>query len=213
MAAVEPYLASVILQLTNMRCPINATTGLHLANSMIQETTLAKGLNEWKMKHNVKTRFKHHRSHAQQTPEEPLPASASVVTASTTSTPAEDGSDADTPSITALTSTGEPEPAGAVLGHGYWNGFMKRHREVIRSKRSIKFEAKRAEWCTYNNFRTMYDEIYEQMANRGIACKVNQKLLLRKDGETVEHWHKAFGLATEYMMQRPYKLLFADEVG
>jgi hypothetical protein len=132
---------------------------------------------------------------------------------STTSTFAEDGSDTGTPSITALTSTGEPEPAGAVLGHGYCNGFMKRHREVIRSKRSIKFEAKRAEWCTYNNFSAMSDEIYEQMANRGVACKVNWKLLLSKDREIVEHQHKAFGLPTEYMMQRPDKLLLVNEVG
>ena len=215
MAAAEPYLASVILQLANMRCPINANTGLHLANSMIQGTTLAKGLSEWKMKHNAQTRrlLKHHRSNAQETPKEPLPAAESVVTASTTRTPAEDGSDASSPSITALTSTGEPEPAGAVLGLGYWNGFMKRHREVIRSKRSVKFEAKRAEWCTYDNFSTMYDEIYERMANRGIASKVNRKLLLSKDGEIVEHRHEAFGLPTEYMMQRPDKLLFVDEVG
>jgi hypothetical protein len=46
MAVVEPYLASVILQLANMRCPINTTTGLHLANSMIQGTTLAKQLSK-----------------------------------------------------------------------------------------------------------------------------------------------------------------------
>jgi hypothetical protein len=59
----------------------------------------------------------------------------------------------------------------------------------------------------------MYDEIFEQMANRGIAFKVNRKLLLSKDGEIVEHQHKAFGLPTEYMMQCPDKLLFVDEVG
>jgi hypothetical protein len=134
MAAVEPYLASMILQLANMRCPINATTGLHLANSMIQGTTLAKGLSEWKMKHNAQLRLKHHRSNAQETPEKPLPAAAAVVTASTTSTPAEDRSDAGTSCIKALTRTGEPEPVGAVLGLGYWNGFMKRYREVIRNK-------------------------------------------------------------------------------
>ena len=91
MAAAEPYLVSVILQLANMRCPINAKTGLHLANSMIQGTTLAKGLSEWKMKHNAQTRrLKHHRTNAQEMPKEPLPAAESVVTASTaTSTPAE----------------------------------------------------------------------------------------------------------------------------
>ena len=76
---------------------------------------------------------------------------------------------------------------------------MKRHRDVIRSKRSVKFEAKRAEWCTYNNFSTMYDEIYKQMANRGIASKVNRKLLLNKEGGIVEHLHEAFRLPTEYI--------------
>ena len=44
MAAVEPYyLVLLILWLAKMRRPINATTGLHLANSLvIQGTTLAK---------------------------------------------------------------------------------------------------------------------------------------------------------------------------
>ncbi len=51
------------------------------------------------------------------------------------------------------------------------------------------------------------------MANRGVTCNVNRKLLLSKDGEIVEHQHKVFGLPTEYMMQRPDKLLFVDEVG
>jgi hypothetical protein len=92
------------------------------------------------MKHNAQARLKHHRGYAQEIPEETLPAAVAVVTASTTSTPAEDGSDAVTPSITALTSTGEPEPADAVLGLGYWNGFMKRHREAIRSKQSVNLK-------------------------------------------------------------------------
>ncbi len=52
---------------------------------------------------------------------------------------------------------------------------MKRHKDVIRSKKAVKFEAKRAEWCTYDNFSTMYDEIYKQMAIRGIASKVDRK--------------------------------------
>jgi hypothetical protein len=42
MAAAEPYLIAIILQLARMRNPINATTGLHLANFMIQGTEIAK---------------------------------------------------------------------------------------------------------------------------------------------------------------------------
>ena len=44
MVAVEPYLVEVILQLARMRCPINPTTGLYLANSLIEGTELAKNI-------------------------------------------------------------------------------------------------------------------------------------------------------------------------
>jgi hypothetical protein len=56
MASFEPYLVEVILQLARMRCPINATAGLHLANSMIEGTSIARYLARWKLKHNVQTR-------------------------------------------------------------------------------------------------------------------------------------------------------------
>jgi hypothetical protein len=42
MAAVEPYLIAIILQLARMRSPINAAMSLHLANSLIQGTDIAK---------------------------------------------------------------------------------------------------------------------------------------------------------------------------
>ena len=49
-----------------------------------------------------------------------------------------------------------------ILGSTYWNGFMRRHQHIIKSKPAVKFEAKRAEWCTYENFSKMYDNIYEE---------------------------------------------------
>ena len=100
-----------------------------------------------------------------------------------------------------------------LLGTGYWNRFMRRHRHIIRSKRSEKFEAKRAEWCTYENFSEMYAHIYEAMVEHGIASKCSTKVKLDKRGEIVEHPEEAFGLPTQYLIQRPDKLLFVDEVG
>jgi hypothetical protein len=44
MAAVEPYLIAIILQLAQMRSPIDAIMGLHLANSMIQGKAIAKAI-------------------------------------------------------------------------------------------------------------------------------------------------------------------------
>jgi hypothetical protein len=37
------------------------------------------------------------------------------------------------------------------LGPGYWQGFLKRNKHLIKTKRAVKFDTKRAEWCTYQN--------------------------------------------------------------
>ena len=55
MIQIEPYLVAVITQLARMRSPINCSTGLHLVNSMIEGTKIAKDLADWKFKHNVQT--------------------------------------------------------------------------------------------------------------------------------------------------------------
>jgi hypothetical protein len=34
------------------------------------------------------------------------------------------------------------------LGPGYWRGFMKHNKDLISAKKAVKFDTKRAEWCT-----------------------------------------------------------------
>jgi hypothetical protein len=99
------------------------------------------------------------------------------------------------------------------LGPSYWRGFMKRNKHLIASKKAVKFDSKRADWCTYNNFETMYNEVYEEMVKGGIAWKLNSSVKLNKAGSIVEHTHEQFGLETKYDLLRPDKLLFVDEVG
>ena len=90
---------------------------------------------------------------------------------------------------------------------------MGRNRHILASKKGVKFESKRADWCTYREFKTMYNEIYEQMVEKGIAIKLLQKRFLSKGGEVVENEEEAFGLPTEYELIRPDRLIFVDEVG
>lgn len=59
----------------------------------------------------------------------------------------------------------------------------------------------------------MYNHIYDAMVTKGIESKVNRKVLLDKEGSIVEHPEDAFGLPTQYLLQRPDKLIFVDEVG
>jgi hypothetical protein len=200
MAQIEPCLSAVILKLSQMRQPITPMTGLLLVNSLIEGTSVAKHLESWKLKHNIQTRL----------------------LTKTTTLP--DGGDSHTEAASALVSlsastvassdnTTASKTSTAALGTGYWRGFMKRNRHLIRSKKGVKFEAKRAEWCTYDNFVQMYEEVYKQMVACGIASKVDRKVHVDKSGNIVEFEADSYGLPTQYLMQRPDKVLFVDEVG
>jgi hypothetical protein len=47
------------------------------------------------------------------------------------------------------------------LSEGYWRGFMTRNSHLIRAKKAVKFDNKRAQWCNYLNMYEMYEEIYK----------------------------------------------------
>ena len=102
---------------------------------------------------------------------------------------------------------------GRELGWGYWQGFMKRNGHLVRSKKGVKFESRRADWCTHHNFRTMYDEVYSEMVKGGIAVKYDDSSWVSKDGKRLNNDTNAFGLPTAFNIVRPDKLLFVDEVG
>jgi hypothetical protein len=51
------------------------------------------------------------------------------------------------------------------------------------------------------------------MVTHGIASKVGTKVLLKKKGSIVEEPKEAFGLPSQYLLHRPDKLVFVDEVG
>ena len=201
MAAIKPYQVEVILQLARMCCPINPTTGLYLANSLIEGAELAKAIVAKRRNNTASARD--------------CSSSLSLATAGTTVTGATEPASLGTTSTAAVQINDEraTDTAPMILGPKYWNGFMRRHKHIIRSKRSVKFEAKRAKWCTYKKFSEMFNHIYDAMVTKGIASKVDTKVLLDKGGSIVEDLEDAFGLPTQYLMQRPDKLIFVDEVG
>lgn len=168
MLTIKPCIVDLIAQLSRMRSPINVTTGLQLANSIVAGTSFELEIKAWKQKHNVQYRMK----------------------------------------------SDDPGSGPLLLGWGYWNGFMKRNGHQIKSKRAVKFESKRVDWCTYHNFSTMYQEVYEEMVKGGIATKnTDKEEVLNTDGEPTTDANTATGLPTRYTMCRPDKLIFVDEVG
>ena len=94
------------------------------------------------------------------------------------------------------------------LGMGYWRGFMKRNKDLVTAKHGVKFESKRADWCTYNNFEAMYEQVYKEMVAEGIAVEFPNKEWLNKEGVVVLEEKDALGLQTKYNLICPDRLLF-----
>jgi hypothetical protein len=115
MAAIEPYIVSLIIQLANMQVPITAKQGLQLCSSIINGTKFEGCVADFQTK-NLRSVTKK-------------------------------------------------------LGSGYWRGFLNRNKHLIRAKKAVKFDTKRAEWCTYTNLEEMYDEIYSHLVTSGLAVK------------------------------------------
>jgi hypothetical protein len=72
------------------------------------------------------------------------------------------------------------------LSLGYWRSFMKWNAHLIRAKKGVKFDNKRAEWCNYLNIEEMYEEIYQNPCIAGHACEHPEPLWRGKNGNVVE---------------------------
>ena len=83
------------------------------------------------------------------------------------------------------------------LGKGYWRGFMKRNGLNVKAKKGVKFDSKRADWCTYQNFEAMYADIYKEMVMGKIAEELEQEVWFDKEDDVVESEGEAFGLQTK----------------
>ena len=46
---------------------------------------------------------------------------------------------------------------------------MKRNGLNVKAKKGVKFDSKRADWCTYQNFEAMYADIHKEMVMGKIA--------------------------------------------
>jgi hypothetical protein len=91
---------------------------------------------------------------------------------------------------------------------------MKCNGHLVKAKKGVKFDSKRADWCTYQNFELVYQEVYQQMVESGIASKFDAPAWFDKSGNIIEEEDEAFGLKSSYYLVHPDdKLLFVDEVG
>jgi hypothetical protein len=80
------------------------------------------------------------------------------------------------------------------LSERYWQSYMSRNNHLIRAKKAVKFDNKRAQWCNYLNMYEMYEVIYKNLCTNGLAIAHPEPLWRNEKGEVEEEEEKALGM-------------------
>jgi len=85
-----------------------------------------------------------------------------------------------------------------VLGKTWWHNFLKRNPSIT-SKKAVRFDSLREDWCSVQNFQVMYDEVYEAMVGSGVAIKLDEEVHVDELGCIVSD-ENGFGRKTKYLV-------------
>ena len=64
---------------------------------------------------------------------------------------------------------------------------------TCHKKKAVQFDSNRDDWCTYNNFAQMYNNMYEHMVDAGAAVKLDATAWFNKDSNEVPTEENAVG--------------------
>ncbi len=62
---------------------------------------------------------------------------------------------------------------------------MKRNQHFSITKKPLRFETERAEWCVYHNMLEMYNEVYSHLGETGLAVRHPEPVLRDENGDVV----------------------------
>jgi len=102
--------------------------------------------------------------------------------------------------------------ATGTVGYKYWNGFMRRNKYRLVSKRGQKYSLDCQNWTTYRNFFDMYEHTYDEMVASGVAEKLTEPTWMDKDGNECGE-DTCFGCRVNYKLLHPDQCFVGDEVG
>jgi len=78
---------------------------------------------------------------------------------------------------------------------------------------AVQFDSNRDNWCTYDNFAQMYNNVYEIMVDTSVAVKLDAAAWFNKDGNEVPTEENTFGQQSSYKWTCLDLVLFMDKVG
>ena len=102
---------------------------------------------------------------------------------------------------------------GPLLGKRHYSNFLRRHNTVLGSMKAVKKDTNRALWGTHRNMKIMYECVYKELVEAGIAKVLDTPRWINEKGETVEKEEEAFGCQVEVEVTHPNYFLMADETG
>ena len=83
---------------------------------------------------------------------------------------------------------------------------------MICSKREQKYELDRNKWTTYTNFTDMYNHVYIEMEEAGVAVKLDTPVWQDEHGSPCPE-SSAFGCKVTHTLTHPEMCFVMDEVG
>jgi hypothetical protein len=104
----------------------------------------------------------------------------------------------------------EYEVEGDILGKDWWRNFLKRSPSIT-SKKAVRCDSLREDWCSEKNFEIMYSEVYEVMVDSRVAIKLDEEVHVDVNGNIVQE--NGFGRKNKYLVTKPNYILYVDEVG
>ncbi len=95
-----------------------------------------------------------------------------------------------------------------ILCNGWWRNFLKRNPSIT-SKKAVRFDSMREDWCSVKNFEVMYEEVYEAMVGSGVAVKLDEEVYVDAEGNVVDEQY-GYGRKTKYLLIIHNYIIYVD---
>lgn len=102
---------------------------------------------------------------------------------------------------------------GPLLSKKYYHNFLKRHGHLLQSMKASNKDNNRQLWGTFHNMQIMYDVIYKELVEAGIAKVLDAPRWMDVNGNEVETEEEAYGCRVQIEIIHPNYFIMGDETG
>ena len=101
----------------------------------------------------------------------------------------------------------------SIVGERWFEGFLKRWSIELISGKCLVQDTVRHTWCVKEHFENMYNAVYNNMVECGVAIKLDHDIMYDDKGNIVTDASLMCGRPTRYKITRPDRCVFVDETG